>query len=212
MDLEQAFHEAAHAAEAAVTAAMGKYKSGNVTDEDDLTGVLIGRLDSAFDQSYGGINWSSSILRHRKGIAAQERRVGADMLIHVSLNTPGLTYSKGVLIQAKRVEPNSLMSVAEHNELTAQCGKMLAVSPASFVFDYAKTGMRCASANRIFGSNTRELHSACNLTPYRFFLELFRCTIGDQKIDSAIVDKLNVPEGIHLTGTVESPRQRRRMQ
>ena len=75
MDLEQSFRTAARAAEAATSAAMEKYRHGHVTDEDDLTGILIGRLDSAFDhrndsKNYGDIEWSSTILRHRRGIAA----------------------------------------------------------------------------------------------------------------------------------------------
>ncbi len=205
MDLEEAFRNAAHAADTAVAAAMGKYEHGNVTDEDDLTGVLIGRLDSAFDRSYGEIRWSSSILRHRKGVAAQERSVGADMLIHVSLDTPDLKYSKGVLIQAKRVERDELMSAAEHKELIAQCDKMLAVSPASFVFDYARDAMRCGSATRIAGTSTRALYASCNLTPYRFFLELFRCTIGDPRIQSSKFEDLQVPIALQLTGRRAPP-------
>jgi hypothetical protein len=93
--LDKAFRQAAHAADRAVSAAMEKYANRHVTDEDDITGVLIGRLDAAFDEDIGGINWSSSILRHRKGVAAQEKMAGADMLIHVSIKTPQLTYSKG---------------------------------------------------------------------------------------------------------------------
>lgn len=198
MDIEKAFREAARAASSATKAAMQKYQRGEVTDEDDLTGVLIGELDAALRGNVSGLRWSSSILRHRKGVAAQEKRIGADMLIHVSLDTPGLRYSKGVLIQAKRVEPGKTMIANDHAELVKQCGKMLGVSPASFVFDYAKGGMRCASATRIAGSQSRELHSACNLTPHRFFLELFRCTTGDMKIKSALVDDLSVPQGISL--------------
>ncbi|WP_275679069.1 hypothetical protein [Providencia rettgeri] len=40
--LEQAFQKAAHAADRAVSAAMQKYSNGLVTDEDDITGALIG--------------------------------------------------------------------------------------------------------------------------------------------------------------------------
>jgi hypothetical protein len=80
MELEEAFKAAAHAADAAVKASMNKYRDQGVTDEDDLTGILIGRLDAEFDNIYSGIKWSSSILRHRRGVAAQERKVGADTL------------------------------------------------------------------------------------------------------------------------------------
>lgn len=200
--LEEAFRQAAHAADRAVSAAMEKYAYGHVTDEDDITGVLIGRLDAAFDENIGGINWTSSVLRHRKGVAAQEKRVGADMLIHVSIKTPQLTYSKGVLIQSKKVDDGVEMTVGSHKELLSQCDKMLNITPDSFVFNYTKSGMRCASANRIAGTSSRILNDSCNLTSYRFFLELFRCTTGDRRITSAKFDDLQIPQGIAIKGTI----------
>lgn len=191
--LEEAFRQAAHAADCAVSAAMEKYAHGHVTDEDDITGVLIGRLDAAFDENIGDIKWSSSILRHCKGLAAQEKIVGADMLIHVSIKTPQLAYSKGVLIQSKRVDDGVEMTVGSHKELLSQCDKMLDITPDSFVFNYTKSGMRCASANRIAGASSRILNDSCNLTSYRFFLEFFRCTTGDRRITSAKFDDLRIP-------------------
>lgn len=200
--LEEAFRQAAHAADCAVSAAMEKYAHGHVTDEDDITGVLIGRLDEAFDENIGDIKWSSSILRHRKGLAAQEKIVGADMLIHVSIKTPQLAYSKGVLIQSKRVDDGVEMTVGSHKELLSQCDKMLDITPDSFVFNYTKSGMRCASANRIAGASSRILNDSCNLTSYRFFLEFFRCTTGDRRITSAKFDDLRIPQGIAIKGTI----------
>lgn len=201
--LEQAFQKAAHAADRAVSAAMLKYSNGLVTDEDDITGALIGRLDAAFDDKIGDITWSSSILRHRKGIAAQEKKAGADMLFHVSINTPQLTYSKGVLIQSKRINKGIAMTVDGHNELLSQCDKMLNITPASFIFNYTKSEMRCASATKIAGASSRVLYDSCNLTSYRFFLELFRCTTGDPKITSAKFDDLQIPQGIAIKGTLD---------
>ncbi len=200
--LEQAFQDAAHTADRAVSAAMLKYSNGLVTDEDDITGVLIGQLDAAFDDEIGGITWSSSILRHRKGVAAQEKKAGADMLFHVSIKTPQLTYSKGVLIQSKRIDEDIAMTAIGHKELLGQCDKMLDITPASFVFNYTKSGMRCASATKIAGTSSRVLNDSCNLTSYRFFLELFRCTTGDRNITSAKFDDLQVPQGIAIKGTL----------
>ncbi|HHQ6628462.1 TPA: hypothetical protein ACSTL5_005049, partial [Serratia fonticola] len=129
--IENAFQEAARAADRAVSATMLKYSDGFVTDEDDITGVLLGRLDAAFDQNIGGI---TTILRHRKGVAAQEKKAGAYMLFHVSIKTPQLTYSKGVLIQSKRIDEGKAMTANVHKELLGQCDKMLNITPASFVF------------------------------------------------------------------------------
>lgn len=73
MGFHDAMRTAAHSAEQAVSKAMTKYRDGLVTDEDDLTGVLIGSLDAEFSaesvSDIGGLNWSSSILRHRKWVA-----------------------------------------------------------------------------------------------------------------------------------------------
>ncbi|CAM4385447.1 hypothetical protein [Kerstersia similis] len=200
MDIEKYFSMAAHEADAAVQAVMKKYKDGYVTDEDDMTGILLGRLDAAFSGRIGGIEWSSSVLRHRKGIASQEGKSGADILIHVSLDSFGVKYSKGVLVQAKRISESATMTMRQHSELVSQCQKMLKISPSSFVFNYDVNSMRCASANRVGGDSNRNLHEKCNLTAYRFFLELFRCTVGDNNITSAKFDDLSIPQGISLKG------------
>lgn len=207
MGFEDSMRMAAHSAADAVWRAMAKYRDGLVTDEDDLTGVLIGSLDAEFSakptKDFGGLQWSSSILRHRKGVAAEEKRIGADMIIHVRVDTPIQTYSKAVLVQAKRHEPGDEMSSKESKDLLKQCKKMLAVSPAAFVFDYAKGEMRCASATKIAGSKNKDLYDACNWTAYRFFFELFRCPIGDPKITSAKAADLPVPIVLKLAATGE---------
>lgn len=169
MGFDEAMRGAALAAESAVRRAMKKYRDGLVTDEDDLTGVLVGNLDTEFSKSIGGLKWSSSIVRHRKGTASEEQRIGADLIIHVSIKTSVQTYSKGVLVQAKRIEPKTLMTKQGHDELVRQCNKMQTITPASFVFDYAQKSMRCGSASKIAGSSNRELYAACNWTSYRFF-------------------------------------------
>ncbi|HEY5817368.1 MAG TPA: hypothetical protein VIU14_03065 [Mesorhizobium sp.] len=205
MGFEDAMRAAAHSAALAVWRAMVKYRDGVVIDEDDLTGVVVGSRDAEFSaksvSGVTGLQWSSSILRHRKGVAAEEKRIGADMIIHVEVNTPIQTYSKAVLVQAKRHEPGDQMSKKERSELLGQCKKMLAVTPAAFVFDYAKGDMRCASASKIAGSTNDDLYAACNWTAYRFFLELFRCPIGDPNITSARAVDLPVPIVLKLAGT-----------
>jgi hypothetical protein len=205
MGFEDAMRIAAHSADRAVVRAMAKYRDGLVNDEDDLTGVLVGSLDAEFSSTdaghRGGLHWSSSILRHRRGLAAEEKRIGADMIIHVRLDTPIQTYSKAVLVQAKRHEPGDQMSTKEHNELLVQCEKMLKVTPAAFVFDYSKGDMRCASATKIAGSRNDDLYAACDWTAYRFFLELFRCPIGDPRITSARAADLPVPVALKLAGS-----------
>jgi hypothetical protein len=203
MTFEEATREAALAAGDAVNQAMRKYRQGRVVDEDDLTGVLVGQLDAALEGTIGGLTWDTSILRHRRGQAAEEKEYGADLLIHVAFDTSTEKFSKGVLVQSKKVEPNERMGNSEQRELKDQCKRMLAVMPSAFIFDYAKGSMRCGSAIRIGGSSRRDLYKVCGWTPYRFFLELFRCPIGDHRIKSALVQDLPARWGLAITAQGE---------
>jgi hypothetical protein len=82
------------------------------------------------------------------------------------------------------------MKSAEFDDLKDQCRKMTRYSPASFVFGYDPRGLRAAAATKIAGSADRTLYDQCSWTAYRFFLELFRCPIGDPRITSANVADL----------------------
>jgi hypothetical protein len=116
-----------------------------------------------------------------------------------------------VLVQAKRFEPDERMSEQEHANLVEQCTKMLNISAAAFVFDYAKSGMRVASATRVEGAASRDLHAICNWTSYRFFLELFRCPIGDPQITSALIKELPIPNALDLKAFGEFGARERRV-
>jgi len=182
--------EAAHVAAHATKTAMREMAKGNVWDEDDVTGVLVGELNAALRGQIGGFNWDAKILRHRKGIAAQERALGADILIQISTKGIGRDYEKGVLIQSKKVEPRSELSSNELKRLQEQCDTMLSHTPASYVFDYSSGGIRCSSANKISGTDAHALYEHCELTPFRFFFDFFRCTTGDRNVSNVLVDKV----------------------
>lgn len=185
MTFEEMAKEAARRAESSIKDTMSDYAAGIVKDEDDITPYLLRGLRDQFRGRFAGLEWNATVLRHRRGVAAEEKMLGADMLIHVKLDTAIQSYSKGVLVQAKRVGPNHMMTKKGLEDLKDQCETMLAVSPAAYVFDYAAAGMRCASANKIAGSADKDLYKSCDWTAYRFFLELFRCSIGDRKIQSS---------------------------
>lgn len=206
MTFEEATREAALAAHKAVTKAMERVRYGRRVDEDDLTGILVGRLDAALEGEIGGLKWDCTILRHRRGSAAEEKEIGADLLLHVKMNTPTQTYSKGLLVQAKKVGPDRNMSRQEHTDLVKQCEKMLAITPAAFVFDYGNGNVRCGPASRIAGATSHELYRICGWTSYRFFLEFFRSPIGDPRITSALVDDLPTAWGLEIRaeGTLDA--------
>jgi len=200
MTFDEATKKAAQEAERAVALTIKNLRRKHVYDEDDVSAYFIGSIETIFDgMEVDGVTLNASILRHRKGVAAEERRFGADMLIHVSMDTPTQTYSKGVLIQAKKSEPGDYWSQRSHTELVAQCNKMLEITPAAFVFNYKKSEIRCGAATRVAGAKIVVAPGyLCRWTSYRFFLELFRCPIGDPRISSANVDELPIPFVLHI--------------
>src|SRR5215470_8963411 len=153
MTFEEVASAAAKQAERAVSITLQQMKAGHVYDEDDVTGFLVGSLATLFDKhQIGDVTLSAAILRHRRGTAAEERRYGADILIHVSMDTPTQEYSKGVLIQAKKKELTDYWSPTSHDELVEQCNRMLRVTAAAFVFSYTEGGIRCGAATRVAGA------------------------------------------------------------
>lgn len=205
MQFDEAMMEAAKTADRAVNSVMRRYRQGKVTDEPEITGEIMGQMIARFDENQiGGLHWSGSIMRNKSGDAAEEKRTGADLLIHVKVDTPYANYSKGVLIQAKRAEPDERVRLSEMDRLNDQCEKMLDHTASSFVFTYAKGSMRCGSATRFTASRDPRLYKQCTWTSYRFFLELFRCPIGDPNIVGDTVDYLPVPKIIKVTGSGEA--------
>jgi hypothetical protein len=196
VNFDDAMRAAAHAADEAVSAVISKWDEGGVTDEDDITPYLVARLDARMEGQIGGLNWTSSVMRHRKGVAAEEKRTGADMLFHVTVNTNSKSFSKGVLIQAKRSHVSGRTN--EYERLKEQCDDMLNITPAAFVFDYGPNEVRCGSALKIAGSTGPNLRREYTWTSYRFFLEFFRCPVGDRTITSASFDDLVVTHGLRM--------------
>jgi hypothetical protein len=189
MKFEDAMRKVARRASRATMLGMRKLKTGRIKHEDDLTPALAQAIeDEVNNYKAGGITWDAAILTHRK--SGEEGIYGADLLIYVKVDTPQYKYSKGVLVQAKRIGPGVNMATRPHGELVGQCNTMLRHSAASFVFAYDPRGLRAASATKIAGAADKALYDQCSWTAYRFFLELFRCPIGDPRIKSADVADL----------------------
>lgn len=209
MSFETVMREAAHKVADIADVVMGDLGAGLIKHEDDLSGALAGAFREGFrGLQTQGIHWNAAVLTHRR--SGEEKTYGADLLIHVKLETSEQSYSKGVLVQAKRIGPGENMSGKHHQDLKDQCDKMMGYTPESFVFAYDPSGMRCGSANRIAGATERDIYDQCSWTAYRFFLEFFRCPAGDKNITSARVEDLKpkVAMEITATGTFKPPRRR----
>ncbi|ESZ66637.1 hypothetical protein NL532_10160 [Mesorhizobium sp. C120A] len=212
MSFESVMRDAAHKAADITDLVMGDLGAGLIKHEDDLSGAFAGAFRQGFrDLRTQGIHWNAAVLTHRR--SGEEGTYGADLLIHVKLDTPEQSYSKGVLVQSKRIGPRQNMSGKHHKDLKEQCEKMMGYTAESFVFAYDPAGMRCGSANRIAGATDRDVYDQCSWTPYRFFLEFFRCPAGDKNITSALVEDLRPRAALEITakGTFKPVRRRVRL-
>lgn len=124
MDHEDALREAAHRADQAAWETMQAYEDGTVDYEPGITGGLAAALRVALNGRIHGLNWSAHVMKTARGVGSEENNTGADLLIHVRLVTETLNYSKGVLVQAKRLEPGASMTQPRYDELAGQCHDM----------------------------------------------------------------------------------------
>jgi hypothetical protein len=201
MTLREVAYRAAGRANAAAIDAIADYRERILPREEDVTAAFIRQLGHNFNRRrFAGLQWSARILNRGPGTANEEGKVGADMLLHVALDTPTIKYSKGVLIQAKRKGRGVPLSSTEHDGLVEQCRKMEAVTSSAWVANYTREDMRFTSAHVVEKSQERVLSNLTVWTSHRFFLELFRCPIGDPRIASAKFDDL---PGVKILGEGE---------
>jgi hypothetical protein len=203
VNFKEATREAARIASKAASDIMEQYSLDTYVDEDDITPALVESLRSNLSGQIHGLTWKGAVFRHRRGVANEEGITGADFALFFDLNTPTHKFKKGVLLQAKRFERSSMMSNPDWQRLQNQCGKMLAITPSAFVFNFSKSEMRSAPASKISGCATRALYEECDWTAYRFFLEFFRCPVGDPRFVSAHARDLPIPFVLELTATGE---------
>ncbi len=206
MNYDNDFRKAAVRAERGLKRAIGSLERRLVKREDDLSGVLKGNLDAELEGRVGRLTWDCAILDHSSGKSAQEKKYGADILIHIRFDGQGLHYDKGVLIQAKKLEVGTLIDVGDLLRLRTQCETMLNFSQEAFVLIYSTTGVRCDTAQHIvdIGSlnlvDQRDLNNHAPFTSRDFFFDLFRCEHGDHGIKSPYAVDLRPRAVVEIVG------------
>ena len=141
----------------------------------------------------GGITWKARTLRTGRGVAAQEKRHGADLMGILDLSLPDYRATKGFLAQAKRAEPGQRFSKPDWDRLRSQCETMLLRTPASFVWVYSKSrGIRIFSASSVLGLESRRIFDLYSRGVSSFFENHIECFIGDRRLNSTDVEMLEV--------------------
>ncbi len=178
------------------------YESGDVGDEEDISGQLIGRLKarlngfrtektvwrvkSAITEKEEGppvtsVRFSGRQL-NAKGGRSEEREVGADIVLVLDIEGPSFSIQKGIFIQAKRLEHGKRMKAADAATLRDQCKSMLDISASSYVFLFSKRGTEPVSAAVVEASQDNDFHSLSQYSIEIFLKDFLICWIGDPRI------------------------------
>jgi hypothetical protein len=184
---------AANKIAAAGRMALQDLEHGRALQEPPVTDRLIAYIQYKLnDKSISGVQWHALTLPDR-GPNSAESQLGADLLSVVQFDLPDFKVAKGFLAQAKLVEPSSGFTSQDSHKLKDQCEKMLAVSPASFVFLYSlQSGILVVPAIEVLAARSCNPHELTSYTLARFFTEHFECFIGDRKFAQASRHQLDV--------------------
>ena len=164
--------------------------------------------DGMASHNLSPISWKARTLRTSRGIAAEEKRHGADLMGVLNLNLVDYRVKKGFLAQAKRAEPDQPFTKSEWDRLRSQCDMMLVRTPASFVWVYSsEMGIRVFSANAVVAVDSRTIFDLYSRSLSNFFENHIESFFGDHRLNSTDIETLDAlaespPERIfELSGT-----------
>lgn len=177
----------------AADGAFDSYRDGSVVEEPQLTDRILGAIQERIrNRRFGDVVWKARTLRTGRGIAAEEKRHGADLMGVLDIDLDGYRSKKGFLAQAKRAEPVDSFDSRDWNRLHSQCKAMLDRTPASFVFIYSIwEGIRIVPANAVLELGSRQIFDLYDRSVASFFESHIQCFIGDRRLNSIKIDTLD---------------------
>ena len=195
----------------AADSAIAAYKENRTFEEPDITSRIVGAIEDRVNNKSksenskrNGIRWQARTLRTGHGIAAEEKRYGADLLGLLDIDLPNYRVKKGFLAQAKRIEPGEKPSARDWGRLCEQCEKMLKHTPESFVWVYSKSmGIRIYPAISVIAIDSRNIYNLHNRGMMRFFKNHIECFIGDCRLNSPDLQSLETLEKFHPKNVLE---------
>ena len=205
---DAAFESAASRINAAAKKTRDDVLKLRLPDEPSVTSALVTRLHDALEgYENAGIMWSAKILSSH-GRGAEEKIFGADFLGVLQISFPEFEIRKGILAQAKRQNEGKKLSTTEWKRLVEQCKIMMKFSSASFVFIYSLNGFFVVPAVSVLACRDPEdLHTLHPMTIRSFYIQHFRCFVGDYGIhdDSpSILEELRYRTGLLVKATSPS--------
>jgi len=165
-----------------------------LVEEPDITSRVGQRLEDKFHgKTLGGYRIrviSETITSH--GSKSLEKPMGTDLYFAVEVEDGrGLKISKGVLVQAKRLDRVAGSDLAE------QCRRMnLITKKGSVVWLYDKSGIKVARSTDVERGNMSPVSNS------KFFYLVLKCTIGDKRKvpDGSFGDRSQLKTMLHTLG------------
>lgn len=178
-----------------------------IADEEPMTDRLFGVISAALNgKEIGGLVWKARTLRTGRGIAAEEKRHGADVLGVLSIDLPEYKTTKGFLLQAKVMEPGKPASAGEWKRFQAQCETMRARTCDAFAVIYSrKAGIRFIPAAAILEMDREAIFAMGNRSLFGFFKDHVKCEIGDRRLNYPTIETLDRIVGIEALPTLDVP-------
>ena len=183
----------------------GAYGEDFAAEESQITDRILAEIEGSIShRAYNGVVWKARTLRTGSGIAAEEKRHGADLMGVLNIDLPGYRVTKGFLAQAKRAEPNRGFSGRDWNRLTSQCKTMLGRTPESFVFVYSiSEGIRIVPASSVLGLESGNVFDLYDSSVSSFFESHIKCNIGDLRLNSTNIETLEALVDLHVERVLE---------
>ncbi|WP_322889992.1 MULTISPECIES: hypothetical protein [unclassified Yoonia] len=169
------------------------YEEEDIGGEEDFSSQLCGRLKETLDSfQTETIVWQvetdeagtgrGTFKARTLSKVSEEPFFGADLIMVIDVAGAGYEVKKGFLAQAKRLEPGKYLSTDAYNDLRKQCGDMLNVTSASYVFLYSTTGVTVVSANAVTAALNQDLWALPTYDLEILYYDFAICWIGDQRL------------------------------
>lgn len=177
----------------AAEGAFESYRDGSVVEEPQVTDRILGAVRERIrNRRIGNVVWKARTLRTGRGVAAEEKRHGADLMGVLDIDLDGYKAKKGFLAQAKRAEPYRTFESKEWKRLLSQCKTMLDRTPDSFVLVYSiLNGIRIFPANAVIELGSRQIFDLYDRSVSSFFESHLQCFIGDRRLNSTNIETLD---------------------
>jgi hypothetical protein len=159
----------------------------SIADEDDFTSRLAQDIERSLDgKLIGRVRFTAYTKKLTwRGVKAEERALGADLMLVLRMTAGAFDVSKGYLVQAKmNIGSSSAITIEDPRRLSDQIDAMLQITSESYVWAYSHEGIAVARAGSFKAALSAGRQKEFETQTFTAFLRAaFRSQNGDYKFD-----------------------------